>query len=122
MATTIHPKDLVQLRTIPQEHFCQELTNNQSDIDFLPNIQINVLASDEQKQPLYIKKTSVNSPILTEDERQITACFDISCRPIGSTLTLGQGITTYLFARLFFIKSFDRCLRRTDRNPTLLPH
>lgn len=78
----LNPPRLVQLREIPERHFIHKLEGTREKIDFLQGVTI---AFDKLKYPCYIKTTSVDIPT-TSKYQQISACFDISCRPIGQIL------------------------------------
>merc|ERR1712066_363699 len=79
----INPPQYVTLRDIPSKHFTQKLTKTQENITFLPGISIAL--QQDLNYTCYVKTTSVDIE-QTEAYQQLSACFDISCRPIGSTL------------------------------------
>lgn len=82
----LNPPRLVELRNIPQHHFVQQLTGDGSPIEFLPQITVHFDNKNDDK--IYIKNTSVGAALNNNgvSYKQVTQCFDISCRPIGTTL------------------------------------
>jgi len=79
------PPTLIELRTIPSEHFTQRLEGKPEKLGFLPRVSVEFDKSCDADH-VYIKNTSVDNLFGGDNKyTQLTQCFDISCRPLGMT-------------------------------------
>jgi len=82
-----NPPRLVELRPIPSHHFVQKIVGDGATVSFLPRVSVDFEKMSEDDH-IYVKNTCVGNLFNGSrrcDYRQLTQCFDVSCRPIGQT-------------------------------------
>lgn len=78
-----NPPKLEVTRKIPLHHYSQVLSKHTENISFLPGISVDLNQNIEGC--MTVKTTSVK--LEKSKLKQLSACFDISCKPLGSTLS-----------------------------------